>query len=787
MKLSLIPLILTFPLFPNAAWGQIVPDNSQGQESTQIDQQGIITGGAQRGQNLFHSFEQFNVARNRAIFFANPANITNIFSRVTGRSPSRIHGTLGVQGAANLFLLNPNGIIFSPEATLKLQGSFTAATANTVQFRNGTSWKTTAPTSPNLTVRVPVGLGFSSNNAGIEVNDQGHQVGVRGEKFNAPTLPSSEPIPGLDLTPGQTIAFLGNGIVFEDGLVRAPSGHIEVGSVNSGVVTLDLFNQATPQFQYNSATNFADIQIRNRSLLSSSGAPGGSITLQGQNLIQTGASNLLISNFGDQPSGDLTITLTGGMDLSGINNPANLREGSLLFIPSITTQSLAQGDSGDINIDTQGNISIKNFFSVSANTFSSGESGNVIVDTQEALTIDSTPPIPNQPLPSTITTIANDKGSAGDILLRGKTLNLETGGTILSQSRSQGDTGNVTVQFTKAITVQGSFLLEPDSTENFFPSTIGTTSNVLGEAGTVTLETNHLTLKNSGRINATTNGLGNGGNILINATKITVDSPANSNENRFAQAQITSAAEISSPGLIELFNLPPRPQGNTGNITIVNNETLTLSNGGFININNEGIGDAGNVTIDGNLISLTNQAQITASTESGVGGNIEINANTLTGEGNSDILANAQQGAGGQITIQTEQTFGFTLRESLETRNIDQFRMNSINDIVAISASNPELSGTVNLEEQNLLPQFEIAPIALIPPLTDRPASCFDRRRILHFNLNNNSVTSSDQFSLPQWDLPQRPKNWQPGTPIEEGNQLIETEDGFNLVNCRGV
>ena len=128
-----------------------------------------------------------------------------------------------------------------------------------------------------------------------------------------------------------------------------------------------------------------------------------------------------------------------------------------------------------------------------------------------------------------------------------------------------------------------------------------------------------------------------------------------------------------------------------------------------------------------------------------------------------------------------------TLRESLETRNIDQFRMNSINDIVAISASNPELSGTVNLEEQNLLPQFEIAPIALIPPLTHRPTSCFDRRRILHFNLNNNSASSADQFSLPQWDLPQKPKNWQPGTPIEEGNQLIETEDGFNLVknNCR--
>ena len=83
-----------------------------------------IEGGATRGVNFFHSFREFNVGEGRGAYFANPNGIANIFTRVTGGNPSNILGTLGVQGNANLFLLNPKGIVFGSNARLDLRGSF---------------------------------------------------------------------------------------------------------------------------------------------------------------------------------------------------------------------------------------------------------------------------------------------------------------------------------------------------------------------------------------------------------------------------------------------------------------------------------------------------------------------------------------------------------------------------------------------------------------------------------------------------------------------------------------
>ena len=75
--------------------------------------------GAIRGENLFHSFEQFAIQSGLRVDFTNPAGIENIFSRVTGGSASEILGTLGVEGSANLFLMNPNGIVFGNNAVYR--------------------------------------------------------------------------------------------------------------------------------------------------------------------------------------------------------------------------------------------------------------------------------------------------------------------------------------------------------------------------------------------------------------------------------------------------------------------------------------------------------------------------------------------------------------------------------------------------------------------------------------------------------------------------------------------
>jgi len=146
--------------------------NVKGQTADQID------GGAVRGANLFHSFSEFNVRNGQRVYFANPAGIDNILSRVTGTNPSKILGTLGVNGGANLFLLNPQGIVFGPNAKLDIAGSFVASTANRLVFENGSMFSATNPQAPPLlTINVTPGLQYGSNQPGAITNAGNLSVG----------------------------------------------------------------------------------------------------------------------------------------------------------------------------------------------------------------------------------------------------------------------------------------------------------------------------------------------------------------------------------------------------------------------------------------------------------------------------------------------------------------------------------------------------------------------------------------------------------------------------------
>jgi len=134
-------ILTTNPCFAQSS--SIIPDNTLGNESSQITEnfQGLpieaITGGVQRGINLFHSFRQFNVSEGRGAYFFSPnVEIQNILARVTGGNRSEILGTLGTLGGSepNLFLINPNGIVFGENASLDVGSSFVATTANGIKL-----------------------------------------------------------------------------------------------------------------------------------------------------------------------------------------------------------------------------------------------------------------------------------------------------------------------------------------------------------------------------------------------------------------------------------------------------------------------------------------------------------------------------------------------------------------------------------------------------------------------------------------------------------------------------
>jgi filamentous hemagglutinin family protein len=153
---------------------QIIPDRTLGQESSKVtptEIKDLIEGGAIRGNNLFHSFTNFNVNNNQQVYFSNPVLINNIITRVTGNNISNIFGTLGVDGNANLFLINPNGIIFGKDATLDVKGSFLASTAPMIKFADGTVFNAQDTSEkPLLTMSVPVGMQWGNNPSGDIIN-----------------------------------------------------------------------------------------------------------------------------------------------------------------------------------------------------------------------------------------------------------------------------------------------------------------------------------------------------------------------------------------------------------------------------------------------------------------------------------------------------------------------------------------------------------------------------------------------------------------------------------------
>ncbi|NJR71191.1 MAG: filamentous hemagglutinin N-terminal domain-containing protein [Synechococcales cyanobacterium CRU_2_2] len=189
----------------SAVLAQTVPDGLLGTENSVVTRQGdrdLVSGGATRGSRLFHSLLELNVGEGRSLFFVNPEGIAQILGRVTGDKPSDIFGTLGVLGDADLFLLNPNGILFGPNAQLAIAGSFLASTGDRFTFADGTSFSAVNP-EPNalLTISVPTGLQLGANPGAIVNRSRANGV-------------------GLAIAPGQTLALVGGEISLDGGQSR---------------------------------------------------------------------------------------------------------------------------------------------------------------------------------------------------------------------------------------------------------------------------------------------------------------------------------------------------------------------------------------------------------------------------------------------------------------------------------------------------------------------------------------------------------------------------------------
>ncbi|MEO1185071.1 MAG: filamentous hemagglutinin N-terminal domain-containing protein, partial [Cyanobacteria bacterium J06636_27] len=406
----------------NQALAQITPDDSLGSENSIVSPSGqvdLIEGGATRGSNLFHSFQEFNIGEGREANFANPAEIKNIFSRVTGNNPSELFGKLGVLGDANLFFINPNGIFFGEDATLDVKGSFVASTASSINFSDNNVFSAINPQvpAPLLTVDVPAPVGLQFE-------------GVPGKITNRSLLINQQDpneLIGLGVEPGKSIALVGGDIDIDGGFLRAEGGRIELGSV-AGNNTVSLTSTDEGIFlDYAGIENFRDINLSLAAYVDTSGDKGGDVQIQGRQIALTEGSQVSLNSVGSGKVGDLTVKASELVK----------SDGDIQFSSGFFADVRSTGNGGTTLIDTK-RLTVENGASISTSTLGKGKGSNLIIKASESVEVLGVTPNTNSPSPSALFANVKNTGDGGNLTIETPRLIIKDGAQVGASTFAEG-------------------------------------------------------------------------------------------------------------------------------------------------------------------------------------------------------------------------------------------------------------------------------------------------------------------------------------------------------------
>ena len=753
-KALYVPLQLSFCtfscLYACSALSQVTSDNTV---NTQVNQNGNvaeITGGETRGGNLFHSFQDFSVTTGNEAFFNNANNISNIFSRVTGGNISNIDGAIRANGSASLFLINPAGILFGENARLDIGGSFLGSTSSSILFEDGEFSAVDNLSEPVLTINAPIGLGFrdepgditnlsrANDGRGLEVNPD-KNISLLGGNISFDG--------GIVIAPGGTtelggLSAAGDIGINEDGSLSLPEGIekadvslrdgalVRVRAEGGGFINVNARNFSLSQesvllggIESGSGSTEAqagDITINAESLLAEDNSQvstategigdAGNIFVNAATIEFTDeivgddlASRLIASTFGRGDAGDIEINASE-IILDGSGGGAVTNVGLKANDDPISD---VVGNAGNITINTD-SIKLFNGAGLIASTAGQGNGGNVTINARELVSLDGRGdniPRFSDFFNSEVTRATalksdvrgalldgedNGVGNAGTVEVNTKVFSFNDGAEILTPTSGIGNAGSIVIN-----------ALETVDLDNQSQIISQVFSNGQGEAGSIEINTDILSLNKSSRILSDTQQTGNSGDVLINAGEgvfLTEESSIVTGAG-FLGEQVEGNAgilEINTGNLIlennSLIGAQTQATGNAGNVIIQAEESIIINGNSAIlsEVLEEGIGNAGNIELNSNLFRLQNSSSISTSTLSegqGDAGNITINVENIEIGNNSFIQAITENDAAGGNIFFDAQTLDLVNNAEIRTLsegrgNAGNIQFNLVEDII---------------------------------------------------------------------------------------------------------
>jgi filamentous hemagglutinin family protein len=649
-----ITILVAFTPVARIKAQQILEDNTVGtQVIRDVLIRGIqsdrIDGGTISGGNLFHSFQEFNVGEGRGAYFSNPEGINNILTRVRGENPSNIFGTLGVLGNANLFLINPRGIQFGPNARLDVGGSFFASTADSLVFDNSFEFSASnAIAPPLLTVNTPLGLRFRDNPGNI----------------------SNQSFAGLEIASGNTLGLVGGNVNLNGGRMTAPGGSVEIGGLTAPG-TVGISNSGSLSFPEGVARG--DVALSHGARVNVISGGGGSVVINARNLDMSEQS-VIVAGIGlglgtpDSRAGNININATDVVTIDGISSTTS---------PTVIANAVfGTGSAGEISVNA-GSVNVFGNAQISSVTFGQGDAGSVTINAQNNVLFDSSnsgissngilsvagPTVVGNGADININVTNGSLGNGADININVTNGSFFLLGAVLSTSAlGKGNSGDVTINASDSIFISNASLITTAFSDDGFAGNI--------------------------RLN---------GNEMINIEESTVNSTSNGNRNDSDDSQFNTLSFKASEGSIFInqseINTTNTGTGLAGDIIfnardqVAINESEIFSNGqlGRILIGQSEV--SGETYFPENI--FINQSEInTTNTGTELAGDIIFNARDQVAINESEIFSD---GRFGRILIGQSAASGET--NSPEIVRVDNSTLNTRNEGAPEKAGNINISG----------------------------------------------------------------------------------------------